>query len=302
MPPKMHADEIAIDTALVRQLLAGQFPHWAELPLRPITSAGTDHAIFRLGETMSVRLARIGWAEGQAEKERRWLPVLGPLLPLTVPEILAIGRPAGRYPFTWSVTRWLPGENLTPDRIPDPGGTAHRIAVFLKALQAIDTTYAPPAAEVNSRGLPLIHRDADVRRAIRGLDGLYDPDKLTATWEQALKAADWDQPPVWIHGDMLPGNLLFTGGQLTGVIDFGGLAVGDPACDLMIAWGLFGRENREMFQRAVGVDNDTWARGRGHALAQALIYIPYYMDSNPVGVGYARRAVDEILIEQRAAS
>jgi aminoglycoside phosphotransferase (APT) family kinase protein len=120
---------------------------------------------------------------------------------------------------------------------------------------------------------------------------------LTAIWEAALQAPEWDRPPVWFHGDVLPGNLLFENGRLTAIIDFGGLGVGDPACDLMIAWNLFTAESRAVLRQALAVDDATWARGRGHALAQAVIFIPYYLETNPVGVAYARRAVAEIVAE-----
>jgi aminoglycoside phosphotransferase (APT) family kinase protein len=130
---------------------------------------------------------------------------------------------------------------------------------------------------------------------------MIDVDAATAAWETALGAPAWHGPPVWVHGDLLPGNLLVKQGRLSAVIDFGGLGVGDPACDLMIAWGLFSSESRDVFRAALAVDDATWARGRGWALSQALIFIPYYLDTNPVGVGHARRAIDEILANHSAS-
>jgi len=296
-PGEMHTGEVRTDPHLVHRLLAAQFPHWAHLPVTPVASAGTDNAIYRLGEDLAVRLPRIHWASGQAEKEARWLPRLAPLLPVEVPTPLALGEPAGGYPWRWSVVPWLPGAPATLAQLADPVEAARDMADFLLALQQIDPAGGPAAAEHNVRGLPLAARDRDTRRAIAELDGMYDPAKLTAAWEAALSAPDWDRAPVWIHGDVLPGNLLFHEGRLTGVIDFGGLAVGDPACDLMIAWGLFSGESRAAFREALEVDAATWRRGRGHALSQAAIFIPYYLNTNPVGVGYARRAIEEILAE-----
>jgi aminoglycoside phosphotransferase (APT) family kinase protein len=294
---KMHDDEVHTDAALVRRLLEGQFPQWARLPIRPVPSSGTDNALYRLGEDRVVRMPRIHWATGQIEKERRWLPVLAPQLPLAIPQPLVTGVPAEGYPWEWSVYRWLEGEFATVARLADPCQAAMDLAHFINCLQEIDTTGGPPAADHNIRGLPLAHRDADTRRAIADMGDMYDVGVLTAAWEVALQAPNWDRPPVWLHGDMLGGNLLVSVGQLSAVIDFAGLAVGDPACDLMIAWRLFEGESRQVFRQTLGVDNATWARGRGHALSQALIFIPYYLNTNPMGVDRARRAVEAVLAD-----
>jgi aminoglycoside phosphotransferase (APT) family kinase protein len=129
---------------------------------------------------------------------------------------------------------------------------------------------------------------------------VIDTVAATAVWEAALQAADWQRAPVWFHGDLLGGNLLFDGGRLRAVIDWGGLGVGDPACDLMIAWGLFAGESRDVFRAALALDDATWARARGHALSQAAIFIPYYLNSNPLGVANARRLIDAVLADARA--
>lgn len=291
----MHADEVATGAPLARRLLAAQFPQWADLPLEPVPSDGTDNAIYRLGDDMSVRLPRIHWAVGQVEKEHRWLPRLAPRLPLAVPTPLAKGEPGEGHPYPWAVHRWLEGENASLARIDDPCEAATRLAGFIAALQDVDTAGGPRASEHNLRGVPLATRDEATRQAIAALRGTVDAKAATAAWEAALKAPDWDRAPVWFHGDLLPGNLLVEGGRLHAVIDFGGLGVGDPACDLMSAWSLFSGESREVFRAALAVDDATWARGRGHALSQALIFIPYYLNTNPVGVQNARRALHEVL-------
>lgn len=296
MPPgKMHADEVETDASLVRRLLKGQFPQWADLPIKRIESAGTDNAIYRLGDDMAVRLPRIHWAIEQVDKEHRWLPRIAPLLPLAIPDPLAKGAPGEGYPWDWSIQRWLEGENATVEAPADLCQAATGLAKFIIALQRIDPTGGPPAG----RGVPLVLRDAAMRAAIAEVRGLLDADAVTAAWEAALEAPEWDRPPVWVHGDLLPGNLLVERGRLSAVIDFGGLGVGDPACDLMIAWSLFSGESREVFRAALGVDNATWVRGRGHALSQAIIFIPYYLDTNPAGVRIARRVVDEVLAEHK---
>jgi aminoglycoside phosphotransferase (APT) family kinase protein len=230
------------------------------------------------------------------EREQQWLPKLAPFLPLAIPVPLAKGQPGEGYPWHWSIYRWLEGEEVTIERITDPHQAAIDLAGFITALQQVDTTGAPLAG----RGVPLAKRDAYTREAIEALRGIIDIDAATAAWEAALGAPVWHGPPLWVHGDLLPGNLLVNQGRLNAVIDFGGLGVGDPACDLMIAWNLFTVETRGVFRAALVVDDATWARGRGWALSQALIFIPYYLNTNPVGVGNARRAVDEVLADYRA--
>src|SRR5439155_7211803 len=172
---KMHADEMDTDVSLVRRLLVAQFPQWADLPVEPVQSAGTDNALYRLGDDMVVRLPRIYWATGQADKEHHWLPRLAPLLPLAIPIPLAKGKPGEGYPWHWSVYRWLEGENATIERIADPRQAATDLAQFIAALQRIDTTGGPPAG----RGVPLAMRDTYTREAIAALHGMIDADAVT---------------------------------------------------------------------------------------------------------------------------
>ena len=293
------ADDVAIDAALVRRLLAGQFPHWAGLPLAPVASAGTDNAIYRLGADMGVRLPRVARAAGHAEKEQRWLPALAPL-PLAVPTVLGKGRPAEGYPWHWSVCRWFDGENATIERIADPREAAAALAGFVTALQRIDTAGGPPSGQHNEhRGVPLAMRDPLARQAIDALNGVLDTGAAAAAWDAALHAPVWQGPPVWLHGDIHAGNLLAQGGRLTAVIDFGLMGVGDPACDLMVGWWLLPADARAVFRAGLAVDDATWARGRGWALSVALIALAYYLNTNPVLAGMSRRAIDEVLADGR---
>ncbi len=292
---KMHPNEVSTDVLLVRRLLSSQFPQWANLAIKPVGSAGTDNAIFRLGNDMSVRLPRIDWARGQVDKEHEWIPRLAPHLPLPIPIPLAKGQPDQGYPYNWSVYQWLEGDNASIDQIVDPCQTATELAQFITALQQIDTIGGPLAEEHNLRGVPLKNRDRITRESIANLKGMIDTNAALAVWEEALKALEWNHKPVWFHGDLLIGNILFNQGRLSAVIDFGGLGVGDPACDLMIAWSLFSGESRDVFLERLNVDDATWVRGRGQALSQAVIFIPYYLNTNPVGIGYARRMINEIL-------
>lgn len=295
---KMHADEVDIDASLVARLLAAQFPKCADLPLTSVQSAGTDNAMFRLGEDMAVRLPRIPSAVDDVHKEQQLLPALAPHLPLDIPHPLAKGAPGEGYPWHWSIYRWLEGETATIDRIGDPYQLAVDLAQFVTALHEIDTEGLLPVGPLGSyRGGPLTTRDGATRAAIAELDGMVDVGLVTEAWEAALQVPVTLGPPVWIHGDLQSGNLLSVKGRLSAVIDFGCLAVGDPAVDLIAAWNLLSAETRDAFRAALPVDDATWARGRGWALSLGLIALPYYQNTNPVLAGIARYAIDATLAD-----
>ncbi|WP_446217601.1 aminoglycoside phosphotransferase family protein [Micromonospora sp. IBHARD004] len=290
---KMHADEVETDVELVRRLLAGQFPHWADLPIQPVASYGTDHDIYRVGERLSVRLPRIGWATGQAAKEAEWLPRLAPHLPLALPAPLAMGGPAEGYPFAWSVYEWLAGENAN-GTIDDLDRAAVDLAAFITALRRIDTTGAFPRAP-RARGGALAEFDDGVRRSVEQLGDRIDGPATLRSWQESLDAPAWDGPEVWVHGDLLPGNLLVLDGRLSAVIDFGGLNVGDPACDLQPAWNVFAGSSRRRFRTELDVDEASWLRGRGWALLQAVIAMPYYWETNPGIIRQVSHALSQVL-------
>jgi aminoglycoside phosphotransferase (APT) family kinase protein len=280
----MHEDEVGTDAALVRRLLAAQFPQWAELPIERVPSSGTDNALYRLGTDMVVRIPRIGWAVDAVQKERTWLPVLAPHLPVAVPLPLANGEPGESFDWPWTVYTWLEGDNP-----PIGGGTmdlARELAAFVRALQRI-----PPEGPTSSRGGPLAQEDAAVRRALAQLD----VPGAAELWEEALLAKQWKGPPTWFHGDLMASNLLLLGGRLAGVIDFGTAGVGDPACDLMPAWNFFPREARELYRAELDVDDGTWLRGKGWALAKAVQAIPYYTEANPPLANNGRHVLRELL-------
>ncbi|SDY53039.1 Predicted kinase, aminoglycoside phosphotransferase (APT) family [Modestobacter sp. DSM 44400] len=234
----MHADEVLTDAALVRRLLAAQFPQWTGLEVTAVPSAGTDNALYRLGSDLAVRLPRIGWAVADVGKEQRWLLRLAPHLPLPVPVPLAQGAPGEGYPWAWSVVRWLDGAEAAADRVGDLGVLATDLAGFVTALHRVEVCDPAPALPPG-RGVPLATRDDLTRSSIAALAGSVDTAAVTAAWEDALCAPAWDGAPVWVHGDLAPGNLLLTGGRLSAVIDFGALTIGDPAVDLLPAWNLF---------------------------------------------------------------
>ena len=294
----MHLDEIDTNVSLVVRLLITQFPQWANLPIEAAHAAGTGNALYRLGDDMVVRLPRIPSAVGQVDKEQKWLPRLASFLPLNIPVPLAKGKPSDGYPWHWSVYQWLEGEDATTASIADPRQAATDLAQFITALQQIDATEGPPPGQHNFyRGVPLAMRDQQTRDAIAALQDVIDVDEATAAWETAIETPVWNGAPVWLHGDLHAGNLLVQQGRLSAVIDFGGLGVGDPACDVMAAWTLLSAENRVVFRELLQVDDATWARGRGWALSFGLIALPYYQITNPVLAEIARRAINEALAD-----
>ncbi|MFJ4630533.1 aminoglycoside phosphotransferase family protein [Streptomyces sp. NPDC088847] len=290
---------MTITPTLVRALLTAQFPQWSGLPLELLEPAGSDHVIHRLGDTMSVRLPRSAWADGEAAKEHTWLPLLAPHLPLTVPEPLALGTPAPDYPWHWSVTRWLPGTPATTDTFTStPDRTTRQLASFLRSLQAAPAANSlRPGPHPELTRAPLAARDGATRAAIKALDGVFDTATLTEIWESALAAPPWDRQPVWCHGDFHTGNLLTTDGRISAVIDFGGLGMGDPACDLVIAYTLLSATTRPLFRTALGVDAATWTRGTGWALATGVAAYTRVAATEPRVARQSARQLTEIIAE-----
>jgi aminoglycoside phosphotransferase (APT) family kinase protein len=294
---RMNADEVETDVALVRRLLANQFPRWAALSIDPVPSWGTDNALYRLGDEMVVRLPRLERSVKALVKERTWLPILAPRLSLRVPVPLAVGVPADGYSFEWSVYSWLDGVDATQGTLVDDAHVVEDLDRFLSALQRIDATDGPTPGEHNvCRGEPLRRRDQETRASIDSLGGSIDTDAVTAAWDAALSAPDWDRRPVWIHGDLDARNLLVENGRLSGVIDWGCLGIGDPAGDVTVAWKVLSSEARAAFRAALSVDDATWARARGWALSQAVSVLAYYtMETNPALVVEARKWLGEVL-------
>lgn len=286
-----------ISVSLVSRLIATQFPQWGHLPIKPVEFSGWDNRTFRLGEDMTVRLPSKAAYAAQVDKEQRWLPRLASLLPLTIPTPLGMGVPTDEYPWNWSIYGWIDGENAKIERITNLNEFAAQLSQFLNVLQQIDTTDGPPPGPHNFyRGGSINIYDAETRNAIADLDGRIEPDAVTAVWEEALKEA-WDHPPVWVHGDVHATNLLVKDGQLSAVIDFGCSGVGDPACDLTVAWTFLSGESREAFRAGLQVDDATWSRARGWALWKGLITLADHTNTNPSKIEEARRVINEVIIE-----
>ncbi len=261
---------ITVDAKQVRRLVAAQFPPLADLPVEPVANGGWDNWTFHLGPERLVRLPSAAEYAVAVDKEHRWLPALAARLPLPIPAPLAKGEPGEGYPYPWSIYRWLDGEPASVDRIADPVRFALDLAEFLAALQSVDAVGGPqPGIHNWFRGGTLRTYDKNVHDALAELDGHVDAELVREIWARALDAR-WDGVDRWFHGDTAQGNLLLADGQLAAVIDFGTCGVGDPACDLAIAWTLLTADGREAFRKRLSVDDATWARGRGWALWKTL--------------------------------
>ncbi len=294
--PRMHSDEVAIDTALARRLVDQQCAQWSGSEITPLAASGSSHALFRLGDDLLIRMPRIEKAALQVAKEQRWLPKLAPALSLSTPIPVARGVPAEDYPFDWSIYRWLPGEPLDQDLVGRQAATGARLADFIQRLWRVDSGDGPaPGPHNGFRGAPLAPRDAATRAGIAAIGGLIDAPAALALWECSLRAPAWAGNPCWIHGDLLPSNLLQLEGELSAVIDFGCIGVGDPACDLMAAWTVLRGAGRDTFRQCLDIDDATWQRARGWALSFAAIALPYYLQTNHDLAAVARSTLDQVL-------
>ena len=290
-------DRRLVDERVVCRLVASQFPQWTDLPIRPVPTSGWDNQTFRLGERLSVRLPTAPEYALAVDKEHRWLPTFAPRVPLPIPVPVARGVPADGFRFHWSVYEWIDGEPARIDRIGDLTGFADGLAAFLVALQHVDPSAGPqPGLHNWFRGGPLQIYDPQVHRAVEVLDRRISSDIVMQIWRSALGPA-WGRRPVWLHGDVAPGNLLVRDGVLAAVIDFGTCGVGDPACDLAIAWTLLSGPSRDVFRARLDVDPGTWARGRGWALWKTLITYAGALQGDPATAAQANRIIDEIVAE-----
>jgi aminoglycoside phosphotransferase (APT) family kinase protein len=290
----LHDDEIAVDLGLVRALVTRDLPGAAQLPLVRLGASGSSNALFRLGDALVVRLPRQPGGGDTVVKEARWLPYVGAGLPASVPTAEHVGEPGFGYHERWSVVRWLDGrhpEPVPPDAEADPSlvDVARDLAAVVTALRSVpvtDEARRDPALRWY-RGEPLATRDADTRQSVeacRAIPALgIDLDAALAVWDAAMRlpGAGVAEGPRWYHGDLAAENLLVREGRLAAVLDFGGLAVGDPTVDLMVAWEVLDTPARAVFRAALGVDDSTWELGRAWALSLALMTFPYYWATMP---------------------
>ena len=289
---------IGITRDLVRELIDSQFPQWSGLPLRPVEKGGHDNRTFRLGDDMSVRLPGHERYAAAVEKEMIYLPMLAEKISLPITQPIAKGKPVKAYPLPWSVNTWLEGSPVTYGNISSLDDFADDLASFLREFQAVDARGGIPAGEHNFyRGGNLLVYDAETNKAIDSLAGIFDKALLSAIWAQALSSAR-SKPPCWVHGDIAVGNLLVKNGRLCGVIDFGTMGTGDPACDLAIAWHFLDSESRGRFFLRLDADTALIGCARGWSLWKALIT---YAGSDPAteSSAWAKRAIGEITEEYR---
>ena len=294
---KMHAGQAEVTVQIVERLVRQQFPEWAELPTSPLASDGTVHALFRLGDDIVLRFP----LEAKDDEARRasllrvqeTARAVAGQTTLQVPEPLALGRPGPDYAGWWTAYRWISGEPVGLVTLHDPDRLAEELAHFVLELHSMDT--AGRGWDGRSRGGPLTTRSDGVVDALRRSEHLMDVPAVAQTWQTCLRAPASRGPEVWIHADLMPGNLLTRDGGLAAVIDLDTVCIGDPAVDLMPAWNLLPSSSRAVYRAALGVDDATWERGRGWAIAQAIIALPYYVDTNPAMAETARRTLTNVL-------
>ena len=303
----LHSDELEIDEALARRLVAWSFPQYADLAVEPLPSSGSSNTLFRLGEQLLIRLPRQPGGSATIEKEARWLPVIAAGITTEVPQVVALGRPALGYPETWAVTKWLHGDVPTVPSNASAERTRELASDLAHFVTELHRTPVPPAAADDPdlswyRGGRLAELDQPFRESLdacRAIPGLgLDLERALPTWENALAAEQAVQPVRgWYHGDLLAENLLVRDGRLAAVLDFGGLGIGDPTVDLIVAWEVLDTGGREVFRRAVKAGDNTWARSRGWALLIAMITFPYYWETMPSRCASRRAMAAAVLAE-----
>ncbi|MCF6765112.1 aminoglycoside phosphotransferase family protein [Thiotrichales bacterium 19S3-7] len=289
---KMHKNELEIDEVLVRRLLAKQCAQWADLALVRILSSGTDHALFRLGDSYIIRLPRIHWAVSGIDKEYKWLSRLAANLSIAISVPIFKGMPDEGYPWPWVISYYHQGHPPEFEKTNEYHNLAVELAVFLNQLHLIPIVENAPKSR---RGVSLSHLYTDTKEGINNLGQTFNIKKLMHLWEEFCQLPTWGKEPLWVHGDFLPGNIIIENQSLSAVIDFSDVGIGDPACDLVIAWSLLNLESRNTFRESLNdIDDFTWQRGKGWALSIAAIMYPYYKNTNPVLASLSYRILNEI--------
>ena len=297
---RVHPDQLPSNPALVRQLITSQFPQWSHLPITPVLSNGTENAIYRLGEKLAIRLPLRPVDDYQIRKLHTWLPYLSPQLPLKVPLIRALGEPIDEFRAPWAIVDWLEGDEVSYATLQDPVEAAETLATFCRTLIQLNPADGPAPGRHNFiRGVPLIDRHEMTCSSIERCSPHFDTTELKAAWEKDLNAPVWHRTPTWLHGDIAPDNLLQVNGKLTAVIDWGGLAVGDPATEFLPAWNLFRGQSRQVYRETMDLDDATWYRGRALALSTAVVSMPYYMNTIPERALKSKLIIEDILSDHR---
>ncbi len=263
------AADVSIDEELIAALIAEQHPPLAGLPV-DIVGSGWDNVMARVGDEWAARLPRRAPAAELIIHEHRWLPVLAPTLPLAVPVPEFVGRPGHGYPYAWTLSGWLPGAPAATTTPVNLYRAAAAVTHFLNALHVP----APPDAPMNPfRGVALAERAAAVTERLGLLSRQIDAERCARVWALLSAAPGWDGPPVWLHGDLHPSNMLVHGGSLSAIIDWGDICAGDPATDLAMLWMMFPPDARMIVRGGCQIDEHTWSRAAGWALNLALAYM-----------------------------
>lgn len=263
-----------ITSSLVRSLVSEQFPQWSELAIRPVEAQGWDNRTFRLGDRMAVRLPSADGYIAGLVREEQTLSTLGADLPVAIPRVVATGAPSAAFNRPWSVREWIEGHTLTEVDTRQRGGAIGGVGDALRQLQACDTARGPWAGSASAyRGCHISAVGEEIPGRLSLLDRTL-ADRCRALWDAAVTTV-WTGPPVWVHGDVAPGNMLFDGsGRLAALIDFGQTCVGDPACDLAFAWLSCSSQERDRLHDRLELPQDAWLRGAAWALWKALISSP----------------------------
>jgi aminoglycoside phosphotransferase (APT) family kinase protein len=297
----LHDDELWIDLELAEDLVATQRARWRALPLQLAPEQGTDNVLFRLGDDLAVRLPRRTASESDVTAKAVAVDTIARYLPVPLPRLTTVGSPTSYYPSYWSVMTWLPG--AAPGRTDVTEQLALDLAAFVGALHATDSSWVaeadrrPGAPYWHYRGGPFADRADDTRAALVACDGLLDVDVVSRAWDEVADVASESGATCWIHTDLQPGNVLVANGRLSGVIDLEGLAVGDPAIDMIVAWNLLDAQGRATFRAALDVDDDTWARGRAWALSIGLVALPYYASTSSPLVAISRYQIEQVVAD-----
>lgn len=295
----MHAGQLTVSVAMVRELVDTQFPAWRDLPVRAVVSQGTVNALFRIGEGL---VARFPLEPRDVGRTRRWLQseaeAACELLGRTrfpTPEPVALGEPGASYPLPWSVQTWLPGMVATPDDPAGSEGFARDLAEFIRDVRAIETRGRTFGG--GGRGGELRSHDDFMETCFERSAGLLDVAKLRHAWV-AMRELPRTAGDVMTHGDLIPGNVLVSGGRLAGVIDVGGLGPADPALDLVAAWHLLDAGPRQTLRDDLECPDLDWERGKAWAFQQSMGAVWYYVDSNPAMSLMGRRTLSRLMADR----